>query len=149
MRCAALAWQGGVAIVARSGERPSPLSNSLKPIPNGRVARGVAANIEQSWQEIKVVLRDRVGEPTYGLWLAPLRCVGLDGDTLVLAGPAEVSAWASSRFSGALREASATVLGREVTVAVESEGTEPATRSPPSVAADALPGKPLEPNPKY
>jgi chromosomal replication initiator protein len=121
----------------------------LKPIPNGRVARGVAANIEQSWQEIKVVLRDRVGEPTYGLWLAPLRCVGLDGDTLVLAGPAEVSAWASSRFSAALREASATVLGREVAVAVESEGMAPATRSPPPVAADTLPGKPLEPNPKY
>jgi len=88
----------------------------------------VASNIEQSWQDIQVALRDRVGERTYGLWLAPLRCVGLDGDTLVLAGPVEISAWASSRYGGALREASAAVLGREVTVAVEADTERAANR---------------------
>src|SRR5471030_1725955 len=107
MRCVFPGERCDVAIFARSGDRRFPLSEALKPTPSGRIARGVATNIEQSWQDIQVALRDRVGERTYGLWLEPLRCVGLDGDTLVLAGPPEVSAWASSRYGGALREASA------------------------------------------
>jgi chromosomal replication initiator protein len=104
----------------------------------------VATNIEHSWQEIRVALRDRVGEPTYGLWLAPLRCVGLDGDTLVLSGPAEVSAWASSRYGAALRAASASVLGRDVDVAVEADGTTRVAAPPPEPRAAQS-----EPNPKY
>jgi chromosomal replication initiator protein len=109
----------------------------------------VATSIEQSWQEIQVALRDRVGEPTYGLWLAPLRCVGLDGDTLVLAGPAEVSAWASSRYGTALREASAAVLGRSVAVAVEAEGSAAATQLAPTVPSLAPLDRPNEPVPRY
>jgi chromosomal replication initiator protein len=111
----------------------------------------VAPNIEQSWQDIQVALRDRVGERTYGLWLAPLRCVGLNGDTLVLAGPAEVSVWASSRFGGALREASAAVLGREVTVAVEADTARGVEQRAPlaAPAPPTAPSEPHDPNPKY
>ena len=106
-------------------------------------------NIEQSWQDIQVALRDRVGERTYGLWLAPLRCVGLDGDTLVLAGPAEVSTWASSRYGVALREASAAVLGREVTVAVKAEDTGRSAIQPEPPTAPVTSAVASEPNPKY
>jgi chromosomal replication initiator protein len=108
----------------------------------------VTPNIEQSWQDIQVALRERVGERTYGLWLAPLRCVGLDGDTLVLAGPAEVSNWASSRYGGALREASAAVLGREVTIAVKADTGLAAGQAEP-LLAPAAPAAACEPNPKY
>jgi chromosomal replication initiator protein len=116
----------------------------------------VAANIDQSWQQIQVVLRDRVGDRTYGLWLAPLRCVGLDGDTLVLAGPAEVSAWATSRYGTALREASAAVLGREVAieVAVDDAGatatsTTPKPRGRAASPPASAPAGGTDPNPKY
>jgi chromosomal replication initiator protein len=109
----------------------------------------VAPNIEQSWQDIQVALRDRVGERTFGLWLAPLRCVGLDGDTLVLAGPVEISAWASSRYGGALREASAAVLGREVTVAVEPDTERAASRQVPAPPPPAQSAAASDPNPKY
>lgn len=106
----------------------------------------MSGNLEQSWQEIQLVLRESVGERTYGLWLAPLRCVGLDGDTLVLTGPPEVSTWAAARLGPALRTASASVLGREVAVRVGPDGGDtPPPAATPSAAALAD----TEPNPKY
>jgi hypothetical protein len=50
----------------------------------------VTAELDHVWQQIQGALRESVGERTYGLWLAPLRCVSLDGDTLTIAGPPEV-----------------------------------------------------------
>ena len=48
----------------------------------------MTTELDHVWAQIQGALRERVGERTYGLWLAPLRCVALDGDTLVLDGPA-------------------------------------------------------------
>jgi chromosomal replication initiator protein len=107
----------------------------------------VESNLEQHWQEIRVALRDSVGDRTYSLWLAPLRCIGLDGDTLLLAGPPEVSAWASSRYAAALQEASTAVLGRSVAVAVEADGG--VAPAPATAAASLVPSRTTEPNPKY
>ena len=100
-------------------------------------------SLDHAWAQIQDALRERVGERTYGLWLAPLRCVGLDGDTLVLSGPPEVSAWAMDRLSSALADAVAGVLGPQVAVALDSERA-PATpqRAP---GADA----PLRLNPRF
>jgi chromosomal replication initiator protein len=107
----------------------------------------VSGNLEQTWQEIQLALRESVGERTYELWLAPLRCVGLDGDTLVLAGPPEVLAWASGRLGPALRGASASVLGREIAVRVAPDD------GPVPAAAEAAPPMPFPkdagPNPRY
>ncbi len=82
--------------------------------------------LDHVWQQIQGALLESVGERTYGLWLAPLRCVSLDGDTLVLDGPPEVSAWASERLAGALASAAASVLGPEVAVSIAGQGA-PAT----------------------
>jgi chromosomal replication initiator protein len=108
----------------------------------------VCGNLEKSWQEIRVALRDSLGESTYCLWLAPLRCVGLDGDTLMLEGPPEVSVWAASRYAAALREAAAGVLGDGIGVRVEATGSSDAHATPP--AAEAAPaGGVGPPNPRY
>jgi chromosomal replication initiator protein len=105
----------------------------------------LTAELDHVWQQIQGALRESVGERTYGLWLAPLRCVSLDGDTLTIAGPPEVSAWASQRLAGALSNAAASVLGPTVAVAI-SNGTPPAVvPSPPGTASQPL--SPL--NPKY
>ena len=69
-----------------------------------RIPHVVTGELDHVWQQIQGALLERVGERTYGLWLAPLRCVSLDGDTLVLEGPPEVSAWASTRLADALAE---------------------------------------------
>ena len=81
--------------------------------------------LEHVWQQIQGALLERVGERTYGLWLAPLRCVSLDDDTLVLTGPPEISAWASARLAGALASATASVLGPAVAVAIDGFGSAP------------------------
>ena len=105
----------------------------------------MTAELDHVWQQIQGALRESVGERTYGLWLAPLRCVSLDGDTLTIAGPPEVSAWASQRLAGALSNAAASVLGPTVAVAI-SDGTPPAALpNPPGTASHPL--SPL--NPKY
>ena len=78
--------------------------------------------LDHVWQQIQGALLESVGERTYGLWLAPLRCVSLDGDTLVLDGPPEVSAWASQRLAGPLASAAASVLGPAVAVSIAGHG---------------------------
>jgi chromosomal replication initiator protein len=108
----------------------------------------VSGNLEESWQEIRLALRDSVGESTYGLWLAPLRCVGLDGDTLVLDGPPEVSAWAAARYAPALERAAAAVLGEGVVVSIAGAGLDGGQQAA-TKAAPAAAGTDGEPNPKY
>jgi chromosomal replication initiator protein len=117
------------------------------------MSRAVSDDLAHSWEQIQVALRENVGERTYGLWLAPLRCVGLDGDTLVLEGPPEVSAWASARLGPALRTASASVLGRAVAVHV-APGDGAAAATTPRPATAAAPAQPspqggTAPNPTY
>jgi chromosomal replication initiator protein len=73
--------------------------------------------------------------------LAPLRCVGLDGETLVLDGPPEVAAWARARYATALRTAAAEVLEHDVAV------TFAADRVAHDAPADAA--QPPALNPKY
>ncbi len=108
----------------------------------------MSGNLEESWQEIRLALRDSVGESTYGLWLAPLRCVGLDGDTLVLDGPPEVSAWAAARYAPALERAAAAVLGEGVVVSIAGAGLDGGQQAA-TKAAPAAAGTDGEPNPKY
>ena len=105
----------------------------------------MTAELDHVWQQIQGALRESVGERTYGLWLAPLRCVSLDDHTLTIAGPPEVSAWASQRLGGALSNAAASVLGPSVAVAITNGTTTPTAPGPPGVASHPL--APL--NPKY
>jgi chromosomal replication initiator protein len=86
----------------------------------------VTPELDHVWQQIQGALLETVGERTYGLWLAPLRCVSLDADSLVLDGPPEVSAWASQRLGGALASAAASVLGPSVAVSISGHGAAPA-----------------------
>ena len=100
-------------------------------------------SLDHAWAQIQDALRDRVGERAYGLWLAPLRCVALDGDTLVLTGPPEVSAWAMDRLSNALADAVAGVLGPQIAVSLDgATAPAPVQRAP---GADA----PLRLNPRF
>jgi chromosomal replication initiator protein len=107
----------------------------------------VTPPLDHAWAQIQDDLRARVGERTFGLWLAPLRCVGLDGDTLRLAGPPEVSAWATGRLSRPLAEAVAGVLGPEVAVALEGAERDARADSPPQRAPGA--DAPLRLNPRF
>jgi len=95
----------------------------------------VTRELDHAWAQMQAALRDRVGERTYGLWLAPLRAVALDGDTLALQGPPEVSAWASDRLGAALASAAEEVLGRSVAVAIN--GATSQAQPPPAAGEGA------------
>jgi len=99
----------------------------------------VTAELDHVWRQIQGALRESVGERTFGLWLAPLRCVSLDRENLVLDGPPEVSAWASQRLSRALASATASVLGPGVRVSIAGTG----------MAAQEAPSPLPTLNPKY
>ncbi|MGA3361811.1 MAG: chromosomal replication initiator protein DnaA [Solirubrobacteraceae bacterium] len=103
----------------------------------------MTAELDHVWQQIQGALLASVGERTYGLWLEPLRCVSLDGETLVLDGPPEISAWASERLGGALESAARSVLGCGVAIQVAGHGTS----SPP--APGSRPALEQRLNPKY
>jgi chromosomal replication initiator protein len=113
------------------------------------MSRAVSEDLEQSWEQIQLALRESVGERTYGLWLAPLRCVGLDGDTLVLEGPPEVSAWASALLGAALRTASAAVLGRAIAIHVGTDDGAPQVPLPAEPLAPRTTQGGSAPNPTY
>ena len=106
----------------------------------------MTGELDHVWQQIQGALLERVGERTYGLWLAPLRCVSLDGDTLVLEGPPEVSAWASTRLADALASAAAAVLGAPVEVSIAGCGSAAPAAAAPRAARTA---SPATLNPKY
>ena len=102
--------------------------------------------LDAVWAQIAQTLRERVGERTYGLWLAPMRATGLEHDSLALEGPREVATWAASRLGPAISDSSAAVLGR--TIAVTINGLALAGGGAPAAPVSASPGE-RQLNPKY
>jgi chromosomal replication initiator protein len=91
--------------------------------------------LENAWVQIRRALGEAVGERTYGLWLEPLRCVGLHDGTLRLTGPPEVCSWASARLGPVLRTCVHAVLGPDVAVAVGPDASPPPSASGSAHAA--------------
>lgn len=73
-------------------------------------------NLEPLWKEVQERLRAAVPEPTFEIWLEPLRVAGAQGSTLYLTAPDGVRAWVERRYAPLLREAVEGVEGplREV-----------------------------------
>jgi chromosomal replication initiator protein len=99
--------------------------------------------LDHAWAEIRSALCAAVGERTFGLWIEPLRCVGLHDGTLHLTGPPEVCSWAAARLGSVLRSCTSATLGDAVSVSVSAK--EPA--APVAATAARPPDAGL--NPKY
>lgn len=76
----------------------------------------MSADLEQIWSRVQVELALAVDEPTYHIWLEPLRAVDLSDGCLRIAAPQHACRWINDRFGGVLRQAVAAVLGPEVVV---------------------------------
>ena len=63
------------------------------------------------WRHAQERLRSSVPESTFTLWLEPVEVAGERGDTLYLAAPDDVRAWAERRYSSLIREAVASAGG--------------------------------------
>jgi chromosomal replication initiator protein len=77
------------------------------------------------WPAIQSELERAVPAHTYDLWLAPLRAVAIDGDTLVLEAPAKLRGRVADRFGRVLQSCAAAVLGPQAVVDVVGPGDVP------------------------
>jgi chromosomal replication initiator protein len=92
------------------------------------------------WPSIQSELKRAVPEHTYDLWLAQLRAVAIDGDTVVVEAPAGLRARIADRFGRVLQSCAAAVLGPRAVVDVVATGDvpreTPARGAPAEQAAD-------------
>jgi len=91
----------------------------------------VSAELQNTWTRFQAELATAVGEPAYGIWLAPLAAVAVEDSVLVLEAPAHARRWIHDRYGGVLQTAAQAVLGPQGTVQLlcsEQPGAEPASR---------------------
>ena len=62
-------------------------------------------SLDALWEDVQRRLQAAVPESTFRIWLEPLRVVGAQGATLLLAAPEGIRAWVEQRYSSLLREA--------------------------------------------
>ena len=88
------------------------------PPPKESITPGLSPQLARDWALIQSELRRAVPDPTFEIWLAPLRPRAVVGDTLVVAAPDEIRSWVADRFARILQTCAAVVLGPETTVDV-------------------------------
>jgi chromosomal replication initiator protein DnaA len=80
--------------------------------------------LDALWRATQDRLRASVPESTYRIWFEPLEAAGIDGETLYLAAPEGIRAWAERRYASLIAEAladSGTAV-RHVSFAAEKAG---------------------------
>jgi chromosomal replication initiator protein len=87
----------------------------------------VSAELEQIWSRVQAELATAVDEPTYRIWLEPIRARDFTGAILTLEAPAQAYGWIRDRFGRILQRSVASVLGPDV--AVELLTTEEPSRA--------------------
>src|SRR5262245_21701309 len=134
----------GVGIFARPVRRGPP-SNSCHPVLPGRKRMDAALNaeLEHIWSRVQAELALSVDEPTYRIWLQPLRARELTGGRLLIEAPPQACGWIHDRFGRLLQTSVATVLGPDALVDLVA-GTAPGARSrgvvhPPAAALTGAP----------
>jgi hypothetical protein len=79
------------------------------------------AEDRRDWQQIRELLRAKLGESQFDIWLDPVELIAIDSDRkLVLAAPPATDGWTRERF-GRVLAASASTVGREMRFAEKPE----------------------------
>jgi chromosomal replication initiator protein len=71
----------------------------------------VSAELEHIWSRVQAELALAVDEPTYRIWLAPLRPVELAGERLLVEAPPHTCHWIRDRFGRVLQASVERVVG--------------------------------------
>jgi chromosomal replication initiator protein len=100
----------------------------------------VSAELEHIWSRLSADLVLAVGEPTYRIWLEPLRPLELREDTLLIAAPAHAHRWIHDRFGAVLRASAERTLGPTVRVELLAEGS---STGDPSRQPHSSPDRPI------
>jgi chromosomal replication initiator protein len=91
----------------------------------------VSAELEHIWSRVQAELAGAVDEPTYRLWLEPLRVRELAEERLLVEAPPHACGWVRERFGRLLQTCVAAVLGPSVIVDV-AECTTPGSPGTPA-----------------
>jgi chromosomal replication initiator protein len=76
----------------------------------------VSRELEHIWSRVQAQLVLVVDEPTYRIWLQPLRALELDEQRLVLEAPPHAQRWIRERFGRVIQGCAENVLGADVSV---------------------------------
>jgi chromosomal replication initiator protein len=78
----------------------------------------VSAELDHIWTRVQTGLAAAVDEPTYRIWLEPLRLRDLTPTSLTVEASPHACAWIRERFGRLLQSCAAAVLGAEVAVTI-------------------------------
>src|SRR5271155_294088 len=81
-----------------------------------RIDAAVSAELEHIWSRVQAELAIAVDEPTYRIWLGPLRARSFADGRLSIEAPEHSCEWIRGRFGHVLEAGVAVVLGPEVIV---------------------------------
>ncbi|MGH2865455.1 MAG: chromosomal replication initiator protein DnaA [Solirubrobacteraceae bacterium] len=71
----------------------------------------MSKELEQIWSRVQAQLALVVDEPTYHIWLEPLRALELDGGLLLIQAPTGTGRWIEERFGGIISASVELILG--------------------------------------
>jgi chromosomal replication initiator protein len=97
----------------------------------------VSRELEHIWSRVQAQLALVVDEPTYRIWLEPLRAVELDGQHLLVEAPPHACQWIRERFGRVVQASVELVLSPDIRVELASSSGDAgsATELAPSSAA--------------
>jgi chromosomal replication initiator protein len=92
-------------------------------------------DLDSLWRDVQARMRASVPQSTFQLWLEPLKVVGAQAETLLLAAPDSIRAWTERRYTGLIQEALTTAGSRvrSVRFLADGEMTEIGCDSGPSL----------------
>jgi chromosomal replication initiator protein len=76
----------------------------------------VSRELEHIWSRVQAQLALVVDEPTYRIWLEPLRAIELSDDRLLLEAPPHAGRWIHERFGRVIQASVELVLGADASV---------------------------------
>jgi chromosomal replication initiator protein len=86
-----------------------------------RVNAAVSDELEHIWSRVQAEVARAVDEPTYRIWLEPLRALELSETRLLIEAPPHSRAWVHERFGSVLQSSTALVVGPGVAVELLSD----------------------------
>jgi len=101
----------------------------------------VSAELEHIWSSVQVELARAVDEPTYRIWLEPLRARSATHERLLIEAPPHACGWIRDRFGGVLKDSVELVLGPEAVVDLISSHEEAGSEGAPPSGAGASPAR--------
>jgi chromosomal replication initiator protein len=89
----------------------------------------VNEELEQIWSHVRSGLATSIEDPTFRIWLEPLRAVDIRDRRLTLEAPSQTCDWVRERFGRALQTAVAAVLGADAQVDLVPASRRPGART--------------------